>query len=110
LTGDLPHEVALELMARADVFVRPTYADGDSLSVREALALGLPVVASDAAPRPSGVTVCRSGDVGDLVAKLSTVLAHPLASPPADAPVDIESLLAAYAPRGAGRARGGGRR
>jgi glycosyltransferase involved in cell wall biosynthesis len=34
-------------MAQCSVFVRPTYFDGDAASVREALALGVPVVASD---------------------------------------------------------------
>ncbi len=45
-TGPLPHDLALALMKKLTVFVRPTYTDGDSISVREALALKIPVVAS----------------------------------------------------------------
>ena len=40
LYGELGRERALAVVAAADFFVRPTLADGDALSVREALALG----------------------------------------------------------------------
>jgi len=43
-----------ELWRRSRVHLRPTTTDGDSIAVREALSLGVPVVASDAAPRPAG--------------------------------------------------------
>src|SRR5207253_4268577 len=46
LTGDVAHDVCLAVMAASGVFVRPTREDGDSISVREALSLGVPVVAS----------------------------------------------------------------
>ena len=41
----------------ADIYFRPTKTDGDSLAVREALALGCTVVASDKAIRPNGTIV-----------------------------------------------------
>src|SRR5207248_339939 len=44
--GELHRPQALALLATCDVFVRPTIADGDSVSVREALALGRAVVAT----------------------------------------------------------------
>ena len=48
----------LPVFASPDViYVRPTKTDGDSLSVREALALGARVVASNVAPRPEGTEV-----------------------------------------------------
>ncbi len=53
--GELPHPATLAVMDAADLFVRPTLADGDANSVREALAFGLPVVATSVAPRPDGV-------------------------------------------------------
>ena len=59
--------------------VRSTFVDGDAITVREALAFGVPVVASDTAFRPEGVTLFRKGDVSDLVAKLRQVLAAPRA-------------------------------
>lgn len=74
LAGDLPHEVCLALMARSDLFVRPTLADGDALSVREALALGVPVVASDVGTRPSGAALFPAGDLDALVAAIDGAL------------------------------------
>lgn len=62
------------VMAACDVFVRPTNTDGDAISVREALYLGLPTVASDAVVRPAGTRVHRTRDVGDLVEKVRDVL------------------------------------
>ncbi len=56
-----------ELMSMSNVFVRPTNTDGDALSVREALFLGIPVVASDCAPRPEGTRLFRNRDLGSLV-------------------------------------------
>jgi len=45
------------------VFLRPTQTDGDAVSVREALELGVPVVASDCTTRPAGVTTAKVDDV-----------------------------------------------
>ena len=56
------------------VFVRPTRTDGDAVSLREALALGVPTVASDAVRRPSGVTTFRSGDPAALAVSIERVL------------------------------------
>ena len=42
-------------LARSEVFLRPTDWDGDSVIVREALAVGTRVVASDVSARPAGV-------------------------------------------------------
>jgi glycosyltransferase involved in cell wall biosynthesis len=67
LHKDLPSDEFNRLMASCDAFVRPTRGDGDSLAVREALAGGLRVIASDCAPRPRGCTLFRTGDSEDLV-------------------------------------------
>jgi glycosyltransferase involved in cell wall biosynthesis len=48
-----PLEPALRLAA---VYLRPTLTDGDAVSVREALAAGVPVLASDVVTRPATVT------------------------------------------------------
>lgn len=64
--GEVPHERFAAVVSRADVFVRPSYADGDAVSVREALDLGVAVVASDISFRPEGVVRFRPGDVDDL--------------------------------------------
>lgn len=76
LAGDVPHAVCLALMRRADLFVRPTLADGDALSVREALALRLPVVATDTGSRPRGVHLVRPGDEDGLVTAIRRALAE----------------------------------
>lgn len=70
LLGDVDHDTCLALMCRSDVFVRPTLQDGDSMSVREALALGIPVVASRVGSRPPGAILFQPDDVGDMVSKL----------------------------------------
>lgn len=57
LCGDLPHPVTLAAIARSDLFLRTTLFDGDSISVREALHLGTPVVATDNGMRPEGVVL-----------------------------------------------------
>ena len=75
--GEVPHERCLAFLRAADVVVRSTFVDGDAITVREAMALGVPVVASDTAFRPDGVTLFRKGDVSDLAAKLEQVLATP---------------------------------
>ena len=59
--------------------VRSTFADGDAITVREALDLGVPVVASDTDFRPAGVVLFRKGDAVDLLEKLTEVLATPRA-------------------------------
>lgn len=93
--GELSHDRALAVIKAADVFVRPTSADGDALSVREALALGTRCVASDVAERPAGVRTFKSGDCEDLVKSLSESLAAPV--PKAGRPLDAgEWLLPKY--------------
>ena len=77
LAGDLDHELCLAAMARSAVFVRPTFRDGDSISVREALALGVPVVASNVGTRPDDVVLFEVGDVDALVSALKRVLLPP---------------------------------
>ncbi len=69
---DIPSFVAL--LARSDAFLRSTLVDGDSMSVREALSLGLPTVASDTPFRPEGVILYRKGEVPDMMEKLEAAL------------------------------------
>jgi glycogen synthase len=76
LTGAVDASVALSVMRHLDLFLRPSYFDGDSLSVREALALGIPVVASNTGLRPKGVVLFAPGQIDDLDEKLHFALHH----------------------------------
>jgi glycosyltransferase involved in cell wall biosynthesis len=77
LTGDLPHAVALATVARSDLFLRTTHYDGDAISVREALWLGAPVIATDNGMRPTGVRLVPVGDVNALTNAMLEQLALP---------------------------------
>jgi glycosyltransferase involved in cell wall biosynthesis len=70
LLGDVNHDACLALMSVSDVFIRPTLQDGDSTSVREALSLGVPVVASRIGTRPAGANLFQPGDVGEMLSKI----------------------------------------
>lgn len=53
-----PKEVTEELL-RVEIMLRPTTTDGDSMVVRQALDMGVRVIASNSSPRPSGVETCE---------------------------------------------------
>jgi glycosyltransferase involved in cell wall biosynthesis len=98
LAGDVPHSVALEAMARSTVFLRTTLYDGDSISVREALHLGVPVIASDNGMRPPGVTLVPMENEDAVVEAASTLLASPAAKrfTPQDGTDQIEAVMNLY--------------
>ena len=74
LAGDVEHDTCLLLMSLSDAFIRPTLRDGDSISVREALELEVPVVASRTGFRPRGAILFEPRDVGQLVAAIELAL------------------------------------
>lgn len=63
LCGDVPHPVTLRVIAESELFLRTTLYDGDSISVREALHLGMPVIATDNGMRPGGVDLIPPSDL-----------------------------------------------
>lgn len=67
LGGSVEHAVTLHLIARSSVLLRTTLFDGDAISVREALHLGTPVIATDVSPRPDGVRLIGASDADALV-------------------------------------------
>ena len=89
--GEVPHDRCLAFLRAGDVVVRSTFVDGDAITVREALSMDVPVVASDTDFRPPGVTIFRKGDVADLVAKLRLVLAAPGRSTTASRPLQDQA-------------------
>jgi glycosyltransferase involved in cell wall biosynthesis len=62
LYGDMPHAATLRVMLECAVLLRTTLYDGDSVSVREALYIGTPVIASDNGMRPPGVRLVPAGN------------------------------------------------
>lgn len=76
-TGFLAHDVTLGVMKLLDAFVRPTYFDGDANSVREALCLGIPVVASATDYRPEGTVTFPIGDAAKCAEAIRSVLCRP---------------------------------
>jgi glycosyltransferase involved in cell wall biosynthesis len=64
------------VLEKADVFVRPTRAEGWATSLAEALCLNVPSVASDVCLRAEGTVEYRSEDIDDFVAKVKLALAQ----------------------------------
>lgn len=71
LNSEEPFHTCLSL---AHVFLRPTFTDGFSVSVAEALEKGVPVVASDAVPRPGSVILFKAGDPADMAMAIKKAL------------------------------------
>jgi glycosyltransferase involved in cell wall biosynthesis len=67
LAGDVEHRVTLHLLNKCDILLRTTLFDGDAISVREALFLGTPVIATDNRMRPEGVTLIPVNDPSAMV-------------------------------------------
>jgi len=57
------------ILKKSKLFIRPTNQDGDAISVREALYLNIPTLASDAAYRPDGFILFKKRDIDDLYKK-----------------------------------------
>jgi glycosyltransferase involved in cell wall biosynthesis len=98
LCGDVPHAVTLRVLSQSDVFLRTTHYDGDSVSVREALQLGIPVLATDNGMRPRGVHLISASNkeaLSDAVARL--VAAGRVHDATAESPVEhLDEVLHLY--------------
>ncbi len=70
------------LVMQADLVLRLTYTDGDALTVREGLWLGVNVLASDVVERPAGCYTFKNRSLGDLYKREIEVLARTSISPP----------------------------
>lgn len=58
-----------QVLRRSQLFIRPTATDGDAISLREAISLRVPSLASDASVRPQGSIIFRSRELDDLEKK-----------------------------------------
>ena len=82
----------LPLFRHAQVYIRPSKTDGDSLAVREALSQRCPVVASDRAVRPEGAVVYHNAD--EFLEQLSQVLIQ--GQVPAEQPNFYAQIVSLY--------------
>jgi glycosyltransferase involved in cell wall biosynthesis len=74
IISDIDNKHVIALLSQVDILLRATFYDGDSISVREALSRGTPVVASNTGFRPEGVIKFQVGNQADLLSKLVFVL------------------------------------
>jgi glycosyltransferase involved in cell wall biosynthesis len=81
MTGYLPAQEIAQRLANADAFVLPSHVENSSNSLLEAMAVGVPCVASRVGGLPSMLRdgreglLFRRGDVGALVQRLDQLLA-----------------------------------
>jgi len=76
--GEAEHETAMLLLAAADVFVNPSYAEGGPTTVLEAAVLGKAIVATDVGGTPEIITDGVSGilvPAGDVAALAQAMIA-----------------------------------
>ncbi|MDH3455957.1 MAG: glycosyltransferase [Gemmatimonadota bacterium] len=73
-TGELSHRDCLAVMRASSVFVRAYLRDGTSSSVREALALGTPAVASRNPQHPPSAEQFEPNDASSLAATVKEVV------------------------------------
>jgi glycosyltransferase involved in cell wall biosynthesis len=98
LHGDLAHGATLQAMQSSDIMLRTTWYDGDAISVREALQLRVPVIASDNGMRPEGTHLIPARDLGALVAAVDKILDGPSPRVPVASESDrnLEEILTVY--------------
>ncbi|HEX7176553.1 MAG TPA: glycosyltransferase family 4 protein [Pyrinomonadaceae bacterium] len=96
--GDVERAVTLRVIADSDLMLRTTLYDGDSIAVREAVHFGVPVVATDRAPRPAGVRVVPAQDLARLCAAADECLREGARRTPGDVLgfENLEAVLALY--------------
>lgn len=91
ITGNVGHAVTLHLIRDADILIRTTLFDGDAISVREALYLGTPVIATDNNMRPDGVHLIPVGDKNALLERINMIARSKQNQPPAQS-VDTSNI------------------
>ncbi|RIK98117.1 MAG: hypothetical protein DCC71_21235 [Proteobacteria bacterium] len=68
---------ALDVIARARLFVRATDFDGDANTVKEAMMVGVRVLATDLPNRPPGLDLFPRGELDGLGARIAALLGAP---------------------------------
>ena len=98
LYGDMPHALTLRATLECDLLLRTTLYDGDSVSVREALYIGTPVIATDNGMRPEGVHLIPPSDAGRLRDAVCELLSgkRPPRAPGGDGQENIRAVVQFY--------------
>jgi glycosyltransferase involved in cell wall biosynthesis len=98
LANDVNHKITLHLINRADILLRTTKYDGDAISIREALHLETPVIATDNGMRPDGVYLIPKQDKEKLVEAIYEIgeREKPTKSSKPDDRKNIEAVLNLY--------------
>ena len=98
LAGDVPHAQTLKAIEQSSVILRTTRFDGDSISVREALQLGVPVIATDNGMRPEEVRLIPGADITALSSKIEEVLSeeNPRPARPEAGARNVEAVFDVY--------------
>ena len=76
--GELNHDKTIEIMRDMDALILPSYSEGFPLVILEAMAVGLPVMATDAGSvkemiEDKGGVLIRPRQVGDIVEAIKSV-------------------------------------
>jgi len=77
LPGDVAHGATIEAIARSRLMLRTTWFDGDAISVREAMQVGTPVIATETALRPAGIRLIPKSDRPSLLRAIEEELQRP---------------------------------
>ena len=98
LCGDVPHEDTLLAMSACDLFLRTSIYDGDSVAVREAIHLGVSVIATDTGMRPAEVHLIGISNSGELVRAIEELLSRPRErrGSPSASEENIEAVVKLY--------------
>lgn len=84
MLGAQPHETVMDLLKKADIFLFPSYTEGFANALLEAMAVGLPVIATDVGANlemlgTEGGIIVPVGDAAALVAAINKLDNDPAA-------------------------------
>ena len=77
LTGDIDHTITMQILALSDCYIRASRYDGDCISLKEAISLGIPAIATDTGMRPKEAILFPIGDEEALLKYLNNIISAP---------------------------------